>query len=71
MFLITLWKWHLLRGHVSAHVCTYMLEKSRLVHLLPQQHNFRIFYLMAEGLSPEEKSVLYMNNVLAHRYNTN
>ncbi|XP_020568927.1 unconventional myosin-XVI isoform X1 [Oryzias latipes] len=53
---------------LSAHVCTYMLEKSRLVHLLPQQHNFRIFYLMAEGLSPEEKSVLYMNNVLAHRY---
>uniref|UniRef100_A0A8C7YQ64 Myosin XVI n=1 Tax=Oryzias sinensis TaxID=183150 RepID=A0A8C7YQ64_9TELE len=55
---------------LSAHVCTYMLEKSRLVHLLPQQHNFRIFYLMAEGLSPEEKSVLYTNNVLAHRYAT-
>uniref|UniRef100_H2MUP9 Myosin motor domain-containing protein n=1 Tax=Oryzias latipes TaxID=8090 RepID=H2MUP9_ORYLA len=55
------------RETMLSHVCTYMLEKSRLVHLLPQQHNFRIFYLMAEGLSPEEKSVLYMNNVLAHR----
>uniref|UniRef100_A0A3B4Z141 Unconventional myosin-XVI-like n=1 Tax=Stegastes partitus TaxID=144197 RepID=A0A3B4Z141_9TELE len=47
---------------------TYMLEKSRLVHLPPQQHSFRIFYLMAEGLSAEEKSALYLNNVLAHRY---
>ena len=45
-----------------------MLEKSRLVHLPPQQHNFRVFYLMAEGLSAEEKSALYLNNVLAHRY---
>uniref|UniRef100_A0A3B4YBX4 Myosin motor domain-containing protein n=1 Tax=Seriola lalandi dorsalis TaxID=1841481 RepID=A0A3B4YBX4_SERLL len=48
-------------------VYTYMLEKSRLVHLPPHQHNFSIFYLMAEGLSPEEKSALYLNNVLAHR----
>lgn len=45
-----------------------MLEKSRLVHLPAQQHSFKIFYLMAEGLSAEEKSALYLNNVLAHRY---
>lgn len=45
-----------------------MLEKSRLVHLRPHQHNFNIFYLMAEGLSPEQSSALYLNNVLAHRY---
>ncbi|KAM4558302.1 unconventional myosin-XVI isoform 2-T2 [Odontesthes bonariensis] len=56
------------RSMLRARVCTYMLEKSRLVYLPPQQHNFRIFYLMAEGLSPEEKSALYLNNVLAHRY---
>lgn len=54
----------------SAHVYTYMLEKSRLVHLLPHQDNFGIFYLMSEGLSPEEKSALYLNNVLAHMYVT-
>uniref|UniRef100_A0A3P8VT99 Myosin motor domain-containing protein n=1 Tax=Cynoglossus semilaevis TaxID=244447 RepID=A0A3P8VT99_CYNSE len=48
-------------------VYTYMLEKSRLVQPPPQQHNFNIFYLMAEGLSPEEKSFLYLNNVLGHR----
>uniref|UniRef100_A0A3Q3IYP4 Myosin motor domain-containing protein n=1 Tax=Monopterus albus TaxID=43700 RepID=A0A3Q3IYP4_MONAL len=48
-------------------VHTYMLEKSRLVHLPPHQHSFSIFYLMAEGLMPEEKSALYLNNVLAHR----
>ncbi|XP_058479130.1 unconventional myosin-XVI isoform X1 [Solea solea] len=53
---------------LRARVHTYMLEKSRLVQIPPQQHNFSIFYLMAEGLSPEEKSPLYLNNVLAHRY---
>lgn len=68
------WKemcWHCMltlnMSHVQARVYTYMLEKSRLVHLPPQQHNFRIFYLMAEGLSPEDKSALYLNNLLAHR----
>lgn len=45
-----------------------MLEKSRLVHLHPQQNGFSIFYLMAEGLTAEESSALYLNNVLAHRY---
>uniref|UniRef100_UPI0009B4ADF4 unconventional myosin-XVI n=1 Tax=Monopterus albus TaxID=43700 RepID=UPI0009B4ADF4 len=53
---------------LRARVHTYMLEKSRLVHLPPHQHSFSIFYLMAEGLMPEEKSALYLNNVLAHRY---
>ncbi|XP_069010138.1 unconventional myosin-XVI isoform X2 [Embiotoca jacksoni] len=53
---------------LRARVYTYMLEKTRLVHLPPQQHNFSIFYLMAEGLLPEDKSALYLNNVLAHRY---
>ncbi|XP_028291558.1 unconventional myosin-XVI isoform X2 [Gouania willdenowi] len=53
---------------VSARVYTFMLEKSRLVHLPPQQHNFSIFYLMAEGLPAEDKSALYLNNILAHRY---
>ncbi|XP_029967147.1 unconventional myosin-XVI isoform X2 [Salarias fasciatus] len=56
------------RTLLRARVHTYMLEKSRLVHLQPSQHSFSIFYLMAEGLSPEEKSALYLNNVLAHRY---
>ncbi|KAM4561355.1 unconventional myosin-XVI isoform 2-T3 [Fundulus diaphanus] len=58
------------RTILRAHVYAYMLEKTRLVHLPPQQHNFRIFYLMAEGLSPEDKSAIYLNNVLAHRYLT-
>ncbi|KAM3608182.1 uncharacterized protein V6R79_020540 [Siganus canaliculatus] len=53
---------------LRARVFTYMLEKSRLVHLRPQQHSFSIFYLIAEGLSAEESSALYLNNVLAHRY---
>ncbi|XP_032385012.1 unconventional myosin-XVI isoform X3 [Etheostoma spectabile] len=56
------------RTLLRARVYTHMLEKSRLVHLPPHQHSFSIFYLMAEGLSPEENSVLYLNNVLAHRY---
>uniref|UniRef100_A0A8K9XUZ3 Myosin XVI n=1 Tax=Oncorhynchus mykiss TaxID=8022 RepID=A0A8K9XUZ3_ONCMY len=53
---------------LRARIYTYMLEKSRVVHLPCQQHNFNIFYLMAEGLSPEEKSALHLNNVLSHRY---
>ncbi|XP_046903631.1 LOW QUALITY PROTEIN: unconventional myosin-XVI [Hypomesus transpacificus] len=56
------------RTLLRARVSTYMLEKSRLVHMAPQQPNFHIFYLMAEGLSAEEKSCLYLNNLLAHRY---
>ncbi|XP_056145895.1 unconventional myosin-XVI [Lampris incognitus] len=56
------------RTLLRARVYAYMLEKSRLVHLPHRQHSFNIFYLMAEGLSPEEKSALYLNNVLAHRY---
>ncbi|XP_061547358.1 unconventional myosin-XVI isoform X2 [Phycodurus eques] len=53
---------------LRARVYTYMLEKSRVVQCPLQQHSFNIFYLMAEGLSPEEKSALYLNNLLAHRY---
>ncbi|KAM9851316.1 unconventional myosin-XVI [Aulostomus maculatus] len=56
------------RTPLRAHLYTYMLEKSRLVHLPPHQRSFSIFYLMAEGLPPEEKSTLYLSNVLAHRY---
>uniref|UniRef100_A0A673KF40 Unconventional myosin-XVI-like n=1 Tax=Sinocyclocheilus rhinocerous TaxID=307959 RepID=A0A673KF40_9TELE len=54
----------LLRG---SRLYTYMLEKSRVICTPPHQKNFNIFYLMAEGLSAEEKSNLYLNNVLAHR----
>uniref|UniRef100_A0A8C1L5R9 Myosin XVI n=1 Tax=Cyprinus carpio TaxID=7962 RepID=A0A8C1L5R9_CYPCA len=53
----------LLRGRLY----TYMLEKSRVICTPLHQQNFNIFYLMAEGLSAEEKSNLYLNNVLAHR----
>lgn len=56
------------RTITRARVNTYLLEKSRLVNLPPHQRNFTIFHLMAEGLSAEEKSALYLNNVLAHRY---
>lgn len=56
------------RTITRAQVHTYMLEKSHLVHLPPHQHNFTIFHLMAEGMSAEEKSALYLNNILAHRY---
>uniref|UniRef100_A0A3Q2YYA7 Myosin motor domain-containing protein n=1 Tax=Hippocampus comes TaxID=109280 RepID=A0A3Q2YYA7_HIPCM len=46
---------------------TYMLERSRVVQCPLQQRSFNIFYLMDEGLSPEEKSALNLSNVLAHR----
>ncbi|XP_035266234.1 unconventional myosin-XVI isoform X2 [Anguilla anguilla] len=53
---------------IRARVYTYVLEKSRLTSAPHHQHNFNVFYLMAEGLSAEEKSNMYLNNVLAHRY---
>ncbi|XP_051938387.1 unconventional myosin-XVI [Hippocampus zosterae] len=53
---------------LRARVYTYMLEKSRVVQCPLQQRSFNIFYLMDEGLSPEEKSALNLSNVLAHRY---
>ncbi|XP_057192130.1 unconventional myosin-XVI isoform X1 [Triplophysa rosa] len=55
------------RTLLRARLYTYMLEKSRVICTRPHQQNFNIFYLMAEGLSAEEKSNLYLNNVLAHR----
>lgn len=51
----------------SARVHAYMLEKARLTCPPQQQQNFSIFHLMAEGLSAEEKSGLYLNNLLVHR----
>uniref|UniRef100_A0A8C9RQH2 Myosin XVI n=1 Tax=Scleropages formosus TaxID=113540 RepID=A0A8C9RQH2_SCLFO len=45
----------------------YLLEKSRLVCPPRCQRNFNIFYLMAEGMSSEEKSSLFLTDVLAHR----
>ncbi|XP_030642796.1 unconventional myosin-XVI [Chanos chanos] len=56
------------RTLLRARVYTYMLEKSRLVCMPPNQHNFNIFHLMAEGMSAEEKSSLYLNNLLVHRF---
>ncbi|XP_051782257.1 unconventional myosin-XVI isoform X2 [Erpetoichthys calabaricus] len=53
---------------VGARLHTYLLEKSRLVSPPPNQSNFNIFYLMADGMSCEEKCGLYLNNLLAHRY---
>ncbi|XP_077583589.1 unconventional myosin-XVI isoform X1 [Stigmatopora nigra] len=53
---------------LRARVDTYMLEKTRVVHCPRHQYNFNIFYLIAEGMSPEEKSALYLNNTLAHMY---
>ncbi|KAJ3592021.1 hypothetical protein NHX12_007151, partial [Muraenolepis orangiensis] len=49
---------------LRAHLSTYMLEKWRLAPLPQQQLSFSVFHLMAEGLSAEEKSPLYLTNLL-------
>nr|XP_045001828.1 unconventional myosin-XVI isoform X2 [Jaculus jaculus] len=55
--------------HVTgARIYTYMLEKSRLVVQPLGQSNFLIFSLLMDGLSPEEKQGLHLNNLCAHRY---
>uniref|UniRef100_A0AAY4BPP7 Myosin motor domain-containing protein n=1 Tax=Denticeps clupeoides TaxID=299321 RepID=A0AAY4BPP7_9TELE len=56
------------RTLLRAWVNTFALEKSRVICTPPRHQNFNIFYLMAEGLSAEEKSSLCLNNILAHRY---
>ncbi|KPP72823.1 unconventional myosin-XVI-like, partial [Scleropages formosus] len=53
---------------ISVKLYVYLLEKSRLVCPPRCQRNFNIFYLMAEGMSSEEKSSLFLTDVLAHRY---
>lgn len=45
-----------------------MLEKSRVIMQPLNQRNFRVFYLMMDGLSAEEKYTLYLSNLSAHRY---
>ncbi|KAM6178583.1 unconventional myosin-XVI [Rhynchocyon petersi] len=52
----------------GARICTYMLEKSRLVSQPLGQSNFLIFYLLMDGLSSEEKYGLQLNNLSTHRY---
>ncbi|XP_028846697.1 unconventional myosin-XVI isoform X2 [Denticeps clupeoides] len=56
------------RTLLRAWVNTFALEKSRVICTPPRHQNFNIFYLMAEGLSAEEKSSLCLNNILAHRF---
>ncbi|KAL4656976.1 unconventional myosin-XVI isoform X1 [Arapaima gigas] len=53
---------------LRAQLYTYALEKSRLCSSAPHQHNFNVFYMMAEGMSAEERSALYLGNILQHRY---
>ncbi|KAI1899883.1 hypothetical protein AGOR_G00066350 [Albula goreensis] len=52
---------------IGARVYAYVLEKSRLI-AMHGQYNFKVFYLMAEGMSPEEKTSVYLNNMQSHRY---
>ncbi|KPP65429.1 unconventional myosin-XVI-like, partial [Scleropages formosus] len=53
---------------VRAQLYTYALEKSRLCSSAPHQHNFNVFYMMAEGLSAEERGALCLGNIMGHRY---
>ncbi|KAM4699021.1 unconventional myosin-XVI [Discoglossus pictus] len=52
----------------GARVYTYMLEKSRLCTRAPGQSNFLIFHYLMDGLSAEEKYILYLKSTSTHRY---
>ncbi|ELW47454.1 Myosin-XVI [Tupaia chinensis] len=56
------------RQLAGARICTYMLEKSRLVSQPLGHGNFLVFYLLMDGLSAEERHGLHLSDPCTHRY---
>ncbi|KAL7324006.1 hypothetical protein PS15p_210586 [Mucor circinelloides] len=53
---------------IGAKFLDYMLEKSRVAHTCGDERNFHIFYYVLHGSSPEEKSLLQLNEASSYAY---
>jgi myosin-7 len=54
----------------GAKIEQYLLEKSRIVSQNSDERNYHIFYCLLEGLTTEEKQLLYLANASYYRYLT-
>lgn len=53
---------------IGAKFLDYMLEKTRVAHTSGDERNFHIFYYVLHGSSPEEKSMLQLNEASSYAY---
>ncbi|PKY38336.1 glycosyltransferase family 2 protein [Rhizophagus irregularis] len=53
---------------IGAKTLDYLLEKSRLVKVLPNERNFHIFYYLIAGTSQEERTHLRLTDATQYRY---
>ncbi|KAI8640656.1 chitin synthase-domain-containing protein [Parasitella parasitica] len=53
---------------VGAKFLDYMLEKSRITHTSGDERSFHIFYYVLHGSTPEEKSMLQLNDASSFAY---
>ncbi len=54
----------------GAQIEQYLLEKSRIVHQMPEERNYHIFYCMLAGLSKDHKAKLELKDATHYKYLT-
>ncbi|XP_068687074.1 unconventional myosin-VIIa-like [Montipora foliosa] len=54
----------------GAKIDQYLLEKSRIVHQMPDERNYHIFYRMLAGMSPNEREKLHLTDASDYYYLT-
>ena len=54
----------------GAEIEQYLLEKSRIVHQMPEERNYHIFYCMLAGLSKDMKAKLELKDATHYKYLT-